>query len=220
MDEIKMIIFDVDGLLLNTEFLWEKAWSDVATKYQIPEFGKVFHKVVGISGKDVEKILDDNLGDVIDRDELLKEARTLGMSYLEKDIELRPGVIELLDKLEQLDIRKAVATTTKRDLTEQRLSKMGIINRFEYILCGDEVKKRKPDPEIYNTVLQRVDCDRRNVLVLEDTGYGVQAAHDAGLKVIMVPSINPPTDIDKSNAYRIVDSLFDVITLIETNQTF
>lgn len=190
MNELKMVIFDVDGTLLNTEFLWEKAWADIAEKYHVPKFSAVFHKVVGISGSDVTKVLDEN-------------------------IELMPGVFELLDTLEKLHIRKAVATTTNREATMKRLTKMGIIDRFEYILCGDEVSKRKPSPEIYLKVLEAVHCDPEDVLVLEDTGYGVQSAYEANAKVIMIPSINPPKDIDRENAYKIVNSLYDVQKMIE-----
>ena len=149
MKNPKMIIFDVDGLLLNTEFLWRKAWKDVAAKYGVPKFGEVFGKVVGISGGDVERVLNNELSDVENRMELLDIARSVGTEYLENDIELMPGVNELLDVLENKNIRKAVATTTSRDATIKRLTKLGLINRFEYILCGDEVTKRKPNPEIY-----------------------------------------------------------------------
>ena len=110
MKNPKMIIFDVDGLLLNTEFLWRKAWKDVAAKYGVPKFGEVFCKVVGISGSDVERVLNNELSDVENRMELLDIARSVGTEYLENDIELMPGVTELLDVLENKNIRKAVFT--------------------------------------------------------------------------------------------------------------
>lgn len=215
MKNPKMIIFDVDGLLLNTEFLWRKAWKDVAAKYGVPKFGEVFGKVVGISGSDVERVLNNELSDVENRMELLDIARNVGTEYLENDIELMPGVTELLDVLENKNIRKAVATTTSRDATIKRLTKLGLINRFEYILCGDEVTKRKPNPEIYQKVLKAVNCDSNQVMVLEDTGYGVQAAPDAGIQVVMVPSINAPTNTDIENASYIKKSLYEVISMLE-----
>lgn len=215
MKDLKMIIFDVDGLLLNTEFLWRKAWKDVAAKYGVPKFGEVFSKVVGISGSDVERVLNNELSDVENRMELLDVARNVGTEYLENDIELMPGVTELLDVLENKNIRKAVATTTSRDATIKRLTKLGLINRFEYILCGDEVTKRKPNPEIYQKVLKAVNCDPNQVMVLEDTGYGVQAAYDAGIQVVMVPSINAPTNTDIENASYIKKSLYEVISMLE-----
>ena len=154
MENPKMIIFDVDGLLLNTEFLWRKAWKDVAAKYGIPKFDEVFGKTVGISGSDLERVLNNELSDVENRMELLDIAHNIGTEYLENNIELMPGVTELLDVLEDKNIRKAVATTTSRDATIKRLTKLGLIDRFEYILCGDEVTKRKPNPEIYQKVLK------------------------------------------------------------------
>ena len=95
----------------------------------------------------------------------------------------------MLDYLEQHHIKMAVATTTRRELTEQRLKKIGVYDRFDYVLCGDEVTKRKPDPEIYLSVLKKMDTDARNALVLEDSGVGVEAAYRAGIDCIQVPDL-------------------------------
>lgn len=211
-----MIIFDVDGLLLNTEFLCRKAWRDVANEHDIPEFGDAFHKIVGLTGADAINVLNNELPDIENRMELLSFARNVSAKYLSEDIKLMPGVTELFSVLEDKNIRKAVATTTSRKVTVERLTKLQLIDRFEYILCGDEVTKRKPNPEIYQKVLKAVHCEPNQAMVLEDTGYGVKAAHDAGIEVIMIPSINAPTSNDKVNATYIKKDLYEVISMIET----
>ena len=83
------------------------------------------------------------------------------------------------------------------------------------VLSGEEFKESKPNPEIYQKVLKAVNCEPNQVMVLEDTGYGVQAAHDAGIQVVMVPSINAPTNKDKENASYIKKSLYEVISMLE-----
>ena len=103
------------------------------------------------------------------QDKLMNERRQIGLSSLANKVPVKPGLYEMLDFLEQHHIKMAVATTTRRDLTEQRLKKIGVYDRFEYVLCGDEVTNRKPDPEIYLSVLKRMDTDARNALVLEDS---------------------------------------------------
>lgn len=217
MEKLKAVIFDVDGTMLNTEFLWQEAWKDTGNEFNVPSFGNTFHRTVGLTGQAVNKIIDEELGDYPYKEEILSAARKRGMRYLDERIEIMPGCTELLEKLEALNIDVAVATTTSRDKTEERLKKLGLYDKFKIILCGNEVTNRKPDPEIYLTVLSKLDIPKENVLVLEDTGYGVTSAYRAGLKVIMVPSINQPTSEEKKIAYNVVSSLYDVIRILEEN---
>lgn len=215
MNKLKAVIFDVDGLMLNTEFLWQEAWCAVGKEYGMEKFGDIFHRTVGLTGKAVNDIIDEELGDFPKKEEILAVARQKGMVHVENHVDVMLGVRELLDLLDEKGITKAVATTTDRNKTEKRLSKLGLLDRFSVIVCGDEVKNRKPDPEIYLTVAQKLGIPKENILVLEDTGYGVRAAYQAGLHVIMVPSINPPGEEEKKMAYRVVSSLHDVIDLLK-----
>ena len=126
-----------------------------------------------------------------------------------------PGAVALLNKLEDKGIITAVATTTSREKTDKRLKSLGLFDHFKVIICGDEVVHRKPDPEVYLKVLNKLSLAADEVLVLEDTGYGVTAAYKAGMKVIMVPSLNHPTEEEKKMAYKVVSSLNDVVDMIE-----
>ena len=217
MKKKKAVIFDVDGLMLNTEFVWLECWMKVGEDHGIPEYGPLFHKAVGTTGKDIEDMLDRELPHIPDeeRRQLMKDVRKYGNQVTDDELKKMPGLVELLDYLEKKGYRVAVATTTSRDLTEYRLKKENIYDRFEYILCGDEVVKRKPDPEIYLNVLKAMDLNPEDVLVLEDTGYGVSSAYAAGCDVIMVPSVNEPTKNEEDKAYAIVNDLFAVQSIIE-----
>ncbi|MBR3354740.1 MAG: HAD family phosphatase [Oscillospiraceae bacterium] len=217
MKKKKAVIFDVDGLMLNTEFVWLECWMKVAADHGIPEYGPLFHKAVGTTGKDIEDMLDRELPHVPEeeRRQLMIDVRKYGNKVTDDELKKMPGLVELLDYLEKKGYRVAVATTTSRDLTEHRLKKENIYDRFEYILCGDEVVKRKPDPEIYLNVLTAMALKPEDVLVLEDTGYGVSAAYAAGCDVIMVPSVNEPTKNEEDKAYAIVNDLFAVQSIIE-----
>lgn len=215
MAKPEFVIFDVDGLLLNTEFLWQKAWNEVGKKYETPQFGQAFHKVVGVSGKDAERVLEQALKDVELREQMLSEARMEGQRLIEKEIALMPGVTELLDWLDEMHIRRAIATTTDRMNTMKRLSQFGLMKRFMFAVCGDEVKNRKPDPEIYLKVLERAHIPAEKAIVLEDTGYGVCAANRAGIRVIMVPSVNPPTEEERRLALIVASSLHEAMHYME-----
>ncbi len=215
----KAVIFDVDGLLLNTEFTWLECWNVVAEENGVSEFGYLFHKAVGTTGNDIERMLERELPDLTDqmRHILLEDVRKVGMKMVDDRLALMPGVPELLDDLDDQGYRVAVATTTSRELTEHRLKKMGVYDRFEYILCGNEVVKRKPDPEIYLKVLNALELLPEDVLVLEDTGYGVAAASTAGCDVIMVPSVNEPTEAEEARAYSIEKDLFAALERVRSD---
>ena len=159
--------------------------------------------------------MEQELKGVKSRDQMLSEAREEGQKLLEKEIALMTGVTELLDWLDKMHFRRAIATTTDRINTMKRLSQFGLMKRFMFAVCGDEVKNRKPDPEIYLKVLEKADVPAEKAIVLEDTGYGVLAANRAGIKVIMVPSVNSPTEKDRKLALAVVASLHDALRYME-----
>ena len=117
-----------------------------------------------------------------------------------------------------MHIKKAVATTTRRELTEERLKRVGVYDRFDYVLCGDEVTNRKPDPEIYLSVLKRMDTDAGNALVLEDSVVGVEAAYRAGIDCIQVPDIIAPTDVQKKQTIYTAKDLIEAKDYIKENR--
>lgn len=155
---------------------------------------------------------------MISQDKLLKEWRQIGLSSLEKEVPVKPGLYEMLDFLEQHHIKMAVATTTRRDLTEQRLKKIGVYDRFDYVLCGDEVTKRKPDPEIYLSVLKKMNTKAENTIVLEDSSVGVEAAYRAGIDCIQVPDIIAPTDLQKKQTVYTAKDLIEAKDYIKENR--
>ena len=124
----------------------------------------------------------------------------------------------MLDFLEQHHIKMAVATTTRRDLTEQRLKKIGVYDRFEYVLCGDEVTKRKPNPEIYLSVLHKMNTKAGNAIVLEDSSVGVEAAYRASIDCIQVPDLIAPTEVQKEQTICIVKDLMEARDYIKENR--
>ena len=206
---LELVVFDVDGLMLDTESVWKNAFDKAGDKYGIPNLGDtLFPSLIGKRLEDEQELLDRLLPSDI-QDKLLNEWRQIGLSSLEKEVPVKPGLYEMLDFLEQHHIKMAVATTTRRDLTEQRLKKIRVYDRFDYVLCGDEVINRKPDPEIYLSVLKKMDTDARNTLVLEDSVVGVEAAYRAGIDCIQVPDIIAPTDAQKKQTVYTAKDLIE-----------
>ena len=212
---IKLVIFDVDGLLLNTEFVWDTVWKNVADKYNEPRFYDLHKYAVGITGKETEDLITNNLPDVENPLLMLQEARNIGVQLLKTEVDVMPGAFELLDYLKARNFSLAVATTTPRNLTMERLKQTGLIDYFQVIVCGDEVKRRKPDPEIYTTVLMKTGYSADEAIVFEDTGYGITAAYNAKIRPVMVPSLRQPNDDEKAMCFDIIDNLSKGIEVIE-----
>lgn len=212
----QLVIFDVDGLMLNTEARWQQAWQEVGLKYGAADLGETtFLRCIGRNGKEVEAIVAEDLKEFEHPEEILKEVRAYGKHLLEERIDVKPGIYELLERLDNLSIQKAVATATDKLLTYERLNKLHLIDYFDYILCGDQVQKRKPHPEIYQKVLQHFDIQPQNALVLEDSVVGVEAAYRAHIPCIMIPDLVPASDKQKKETIAIVSSLYDVIDLFD-----
>lgn len=215
---LELVIFDVDGLMIDTESVWKNAFDKAGDKYGIPNLGDtLFPSLIGKRLEDEQVLLDRLLPSDI-QDKLLNEWRQIVLSSLEKEVPVKPGLYGMLDFLEQHHIKMAVATTTRRELTEERLKRVGVYDRFDYVLCGDEVTNRKPDPEIYLSVLKKMDTDARNALVLEDSVVGVDAAYRAGIDCIQVPDIIAPTDLQKKQTICIVKDLMEARDYIKENR--
>lgn len=215
---LELVVFDVDGLMIDTESVWKNAFDKAGDKYGIPNLGDtLFPSLIGKRLEDEQELLDRLLPSDI-QNQLINEWRQIGLGSLEREVPVKPGLYEMLDYLEQHHIKMAVATTTRRELTEQRLKKIGVYNRFDYVLCGDEVTKRKPDPEIYLSVLHKMNTKAENAIVLEDSSVGVEAAYRAGIDCIQVPDLIAPTEVQEKQTICIVKDLMEARDYIQENR--
>ena len=217
MKEKKYIVFDVDGTLLDTEFIWGEIWKQIGMKYGHPAF--CHDEVVGISGPALRAVMDRQLEGVPkeERDEMLREVRRIGLPYIREHTSLMPGVREMFSRLKEQGFTICIATTTDRSLTEERLIKNRVWNDVSFSICGNEVEKKKPDPEIYLKMAQLLNAETGEMLVIEDTGFGVEAAYRAGCEVIMIPSVNPASEKDKKMALRIEKDMHEALSWMQEN---
>ena len=217
---LELVVFDVDGLMLDTENVWKEAFDKAGNKYGIQNMGStLFPQLVGKSSRDEKEVLDRYLSQDI-QELVIKEWERIGYGMLEKNVPVKPGLNEILDFLDAHHIKKAVATTTRRELTEERLKRVGVYDRFDYVLCGDEVTNRKPDPEIYLSVLKKMNTKAENAIVLEDSSVGVEAAYRAGIDCIQVPDLIAPTEVQKEQTICIVKDLIKAKDYIKENRVY
>lgn len=206
---IKAVIFDMDGLMVDTEPLYSKAMSEVAAKR-----GKCFtleikQKLMGRLAIDSLTIFREQLGLNESPQELLAEREEIYGKLLSQNVSPMPGLFKLLELLNKLKIRKAIASSSKRKWIDLIINKLGIIEQFEIIVSGEEIKQGKPHPEIYLLVAQKLNLNPEECLVLEDAISGVSAAKSAKMKCIAVPN-QFTQGVDFSLTDLVVNSLEEI----------
>ena len=191
------VIFDMDGLMLDTERLAPRAWSDAAAAMGVDFDLALITPMVGRNFRDCAALIADRHGVDFPTAELMRAWHVAYDAIVEREgIELKPGLLMLLDWLEVEGIPKAVATSTRRDRAQAKLAQTGLLQRFVGLIGGDEIANGKPAPDIFLAAADRLGQAAARCLVLEDSEPGVRAALAAGMTPIMVPDMHrPSTDL-------------------------
>lgn len=220
MNNIKAVVFDMDGLMIDTERLWVESVLEAGKQlnYQIEE-----NYIITIAGlrKDLyDAKLQQYLGEVCDIAKVREVANNIFAGKFDKG-ELKPkkGVKELISYLKEKGLILAIASSSEKSEVIHRLQLVGIkAEFFDNIIGGDMVKKAKPDPEIYEMSCQVLGIEPKFVLALEDSEFGVEAAGRAGLVPIHIPDLKPSTEHSRKYAYKTFENLFEVIDLFENKK--
>ena len=214
-NKIKLIIFDMDGLMLDTEIIHFKTWLMYTEKYGFKYDITKRHRYAGMTDKQVLTALSDDMGDAEKasqmRYEILEERKRI---FSDPKISLKKdGLIELLDYLDSNDILYAIASSSGRDRINNLLEKEGILERFNVIVSGEDVKKSKPAPDIFLRALEIVGISKEEALILEDSENGYIAAKDSGINYMIIPDSSfEYNDLSVERTYK---NLFSVIDVLE-----
>lgn len=218
------VIFDMDGLTLDTERLSYSVWQKVFPEYGFEFRESVYLQVLGRTVEDTERLFKNAYGE----DFPYLEMRRKRISYVEEHIAnngvpLRDGLLDLINFLEANGIPKAIGTSTARKMALSKLKMAGIDSHFPILVGGDDVSAGKPDPAIFLKAAEKLKAaeglDRLNItpdkcIVLEDSGAGIEAACRAGMLPILVPDLQIPTLETKRKAHAICSSLHEVKLLM------
>ncbi|QLG87225.1 HAD family phosphatase [Chitinibacter bivalviorum] len=200
-------IFDMDGLLLETERMALTCWHDAARQLGHDIHESIPLGMVGMHSSKTQAYLIERLGVDFPTQRLRELTHEIYLERSADSIDLRPGVLELFDFLEANGVRKAIATSTRRSIAEHHLKMAGLWSRVEFAVCGDEITHPKPAPDIYLKAITQLGVLPEECVVFEDSNFGAQAGHAAGCRVIMVPDLRPAEESVRQLELEIVDSL-------------
>ncbi|HSC78743.1 MAG TPA: HAD family phosphatase, partial [Chitinolyticbacter sp.] len=200
-------IFDMDGLMLDTERIAIDCWLDAASSLDIAFPHSAALGMVGMHISKAPAYLTDLFGHDFPTDSLLAATHQRYLQATLAPIPLKHGLLPLLDWLEAAALPKAVATSTRRSIAEHHLTAVDILRRFSHTVCGDEIEHPKPAPEIYLKAASLLCVKPEQCIVFEDSNFGVAAAHAAGCRVIMVPDLKDPTPETLALGVPVVASL-------------
>lgn len=204
---IKAIVFDFDGLIIDTETVWYHAFREVLLNYQIKLPLEDFAPFIGTHGTVFDEYLEKQLG----QPNLLPEIKRM-VSQLHREniqhVDARPGVREYLEEAKSLGLRIALASSSDREWVEGYLKKLKLLPYFEVIKTEDDVKQVKPDPELYVKAIEALGIQPHEVLAFEDSANGAKAAKAAGVNCVICP--NPVTRILAFENYDLrIESMAD-----------
>ncbi|MEE0800818.1 MAG: HAD family phosphatase [Gemmiger sp.] len=215
--KIRGVIFDMDGLMFDTERIWDTFWAPCCRKLGLPEPPASFYSGGrGLAGDKLKAHIAETYGK--DAGRLLDEVWAYGNEQFRKGVPCKPGLKELLAYLEQRGMPRIVASSSPKTMIECNLQTTGTARYFHDVVCGYDVDKCKPDPAIFLEAARRIGVDIHDCLVLEDSYNGVRAGHASGAVTIMVPDLMPVTDEMRSLYDACCRDLFEVREMFERGE--
>ena len=185
------IVFDMDGVLFDTQKLYIKAWHEVADILGIPNISEPAYLCIGRNEDDQTEILDKYYPNGFPYEKFKKLKREKLLSYVEKDVPLMKGTKELLEYLKEIGAKVAIASSTRQSVIRHHLELTGLTGYFEKIISGDMVEHSKPAPDIYLMACKELGVEPFEAFAVEDSYNGIRSAAAAGLKTVMIPDMQP-----------------------------
>ena len=212
--KIKAVIFDLDGVILDTEKLYARFWQEAAVALGYPMTRQQALGMRSLSASAGQAQLESYFGAGVQREPLRQKRIELMDAYIaENGVELKPGVEETVTFLKAQGITLAIATSSPMERVQQYLQPLGLLEQFDAICSGHDVPHGKPAPDIYLRAAERIGILSENCLAVEDSPAGIQSAFAAGCMPVFVPDQDEADEKTMKRLYAKIDVLTDLIQL-------
>ena len=215
--QYQAVVFDMDGVIFDTERLVIEFWKEVAKKHNIPNIEHTCIQCLGTNRVRTREIFLENYGADFPFDPYRAEVTELfNTHYKGVPLPTKPGVRELLSYLQEQDIKVGLASSTAQHLVRDEIGTAGLLPYFQTLVCGDMVEHSKPAPDIFLKACEILNAAPTKSIAIEDSFNGIRSAHCAGMTPIMVPDQVQPTDEIRALAFHVMPSLLDVLNWLKT----
>ena len=206
MKRYRGAIFDMDGILFDTERIFQQTWREIAAEMGLTLGDDFTRAICGTSGDTTRQVVE-RFFHVEDGTEIMLEVPARVRDRLSKSVPVKPGVPEILQYFRAAGLRVAVASSSARAQIESNLRLTGLGEYFDAIVSGEDVSHGKPDPEIFLLAADAIECDPALCFVFEDSQNGVVAGRAAGCDTVMVPDQVQPAPEIAALCFRICDDM-------------
>lgn len=218
MNNIKAVIFDMDGVLFDTERVYLESWIKVFKEYGYTMTKEMYIPLMGTGRKNVKEVFKKIFGDNIPIEEMyLKKDELLFKAIDNNEVPLKLGAIDILCYLKKEGYKIALATSAKRDRVTKQIKANNMNNMFNAIVCGDDVVNSKPDPEIFLKAAKKLDVNPENCVVIEDSLAGIKGANKGGMKGFHVEDLKKADDEIKILSTKTFKNLVEIKEYLRDN---
>lgn len=211
---VKAVLFDMDGLIFDTESIYKLSWQDAARKQGLEMSDEFYQQFIGVQDPECERMLAAHFADQIDMSRYCSDRDEHFHSLREKGITFKPGFAELFANIKSRGLKTAIVTSSHRPEVEHNFRNSDYLSQFDVAITAEDVAKGKPNPDCYVMAYQALHVDAEDCIVLEDSNNGVRAGLDAGCQVVMVPDLLPPQK-QYLDQVTIIAQLSEVIPLLD-----
>lgn len=203
------VIFDMDGIIFDSERLVLDCWERIGEKYGIPDIGEVFMRCIGTNRVRTRQIVDEHYGKTFPYEKFSAESSALFHEMTEKEgLPIKAGVREILTYLREEKIPLGLASSTRIAVVTQELKDAGLYEYFQTVVGGDLLENSKPAPDIYLMTCERMGVLPEKTYAIEDSYNGIRSAYSAGLHSVMVPDMLPATEEMRNLSEAVFKDLF------------